>query len=561
MGWNDVEPAAAHPARDGVPRAVLLRALLRRPGRGAALRAGVDAGRAAAASRASSATAAWPARSSTPSARAQPARLPARGRASGPAMLRKRIIPCLDVSGGRVVKGVNFVNLRDCGEPVEAALRYAEQGADEIVWLNITATGEDPGVLARAVERAAEQIDVPLTVGGGVNRVGRVRELLLAGADKVSLNTAALARPGLIERGRGPLRLAVRRVRDRRAARARRRLARLRRRRAPGDRLGRHRLGGARRRARRGRDPDDVDGLRRRAGRLRPRARADALRARSTCRSSPPAARASPSTSPTRSRPAPRRRSRRRSSMTAPTRSRRRRRPAARAGCRCDERRSRNPELRRRRTRGLHLPGRRHRRRPDVRLGQPRGGRAHARDRPRLVLEPLARRAVGEGRDQRQRARDRRRERRLRRRRAALPRHPERARVPHRQRDLLGRARELPGGARAHDRGAPRRPIRASRTSRACCTARASTPRARSARRRPRCCSRRPARTSRSARWPTSCSTRSCCSRATAAIRSTSSRSSRAATNRAADALGQLHDPGSDPDPCSRLTRGRCRCP
>ena len=114
-------------------------------------------------------------------------------------MLRKRIIPCLDVSGGRVVKGVNFVNLRDCGDPVEAALRYAEQGADEIVWLNITATGEDPGVLLEAVERAAEQIDVPLTVGGGVNRVGRVRELLLAGADKVSLNTAALARPGLIE--------------------------------------------------------------------------------------------------------------------------------------------------------------------------------------------------------------------------------------------------------------------------------------------------------------------------------------------------------------------------
>jgi imidazole glycerol-phosphate synthase subunit HisF len=114
-------------------------------------------------------------------------------------MLRKRIIPCLDVSGGRVVKGVNFVNLRDCGDPVEAALRYAEQGADEIVWLNITASGEDPSVLSHAVERAAEQIDVPLTVGGGISRVGRVRELLLAGADKVSLNTAALARPGLIE--------------------------------------------------------------------------------------------------------------------------------------------------------------------------------------------------------------------------------------------------------------------------------------------------------------------------------------------------------------------------
>ena len=113
-------------------------------------------------------------------------------------MLRKRIIPCLDVSGGRVVKGVNFVNLRDCGDPVEAALRYAEQGADEIVWLNITASGEDPSVLCRLVERAAEQIDIPLTVGGGISRVGRVRELLLAGADKVSLNTAALARPGLI---------------------------------------------------------------------------------------------------------------------------------------------------------------------------------------------------------------------------------------------------------------------------------------------------------------------------------------------------------------------------
>ena len=135
-------------------------------------------------------------------------------------MLRRRIIPCLDVSDGRVVKGVNFVNLRDCGEPVEAALRYAEQGADEIVWLNITATGEDPSALCRAVERAAEQIDIPLTVGGGINRVGRVRELLLAGADKVSLNTGALARPEPDRRGRRPLRLAVRRLRDRRPPRA-----------------------------------------------------------------------------------------------------------------------------------------------------------------------------------------------------------------------------------------------------------------------------------------------------------------------------------------------------
>ena len=113
-------------------------------------------------------------------------------------MLRRRIIPCLDVSAGRVVKGIEFINLRDCGDPVDAAVRYAEQNADEIVWLNITASGEDPGVLCHLVERAAEQIDIPLTVGGGISRVGRVRELLLAGADKVSLNTAALARPGLI---------------------------------------------------------------------------------------------------------------------------------------------------------------------------------------------------------------------------------------------------------------------------------------------------------------------------------------------------------------------------
>jgi imidazole glycerol-phosphate synthase subunit HisF len=113
-------------------------------------------------------------------------------------MLRKRIVPCLDVSGGRVVKGVNFVNLRDCGGPVEAAVRYAEQGADEIVWLNITAGDEHWPSLLEAVERAAEQVDVPVTVGGGVSEVGHVRDLLLAGADKVSVNSAALRRPALI---------------------------------------------------------------------------------------------------------------------------------------------------------------------------------------------------------------------------------------------------------------------------------------------------------------------------------------------------------------------------
>jgi imidazole glycerol-phosphate synthase subunit HisF len=107
-------------------------------------------------------------------------------------MLRRRIIPCLDVSGGRVVKGVNFVNLRDCGDPVAAAVRYAQQGADEICWLNITAGAESWRDLLVQVERAAIEVDVPVTVGGGVTREAQVRDLLGAGADKVSINTAAL---------------------------------------------------------------------------------------------------------------------------------------------------------------------------------------------------------------------------------------------------------------------------------------------------------------------------------------------------------------------------------
>jgi cyclase len=113
-------------------------------------------------------------------------------------MLRRRIVPCLDVSGSRVVKGVNFVNLRDCGDPVDAAERYAAQGADEIVWLNITASGESWADLLHAVERAAERVDVPVTVGGGVGSATAVRELLLAGADKVSVNSAAVRRPELL---------------------------------------------------------------------------------------------------------------------------------------------------------------------------------------------------------------------------------------------------------------------------------------------------------------------------------------------------------------------------
>jgi imidazole glycerol-phosphate synthase subunit HisF len=115
-------------------------------------------------------------------------------------VLRRRIIPCLDVSEGRVVKGIEFVNLRDCGDPVDAAVRYAEQNADEIVWLNITASSEHWTTLLAQVERAAERVDVPVTVGGGVARVEHVRELLLAGADKVSINSAALRDPSLVER-------------------------------------------------------------------------------------------------------------------------------------------------------------------------------------------------------------------------------------------------------------------------------------------------------------------------------------------------------------------------
>ena len=113
-------------------------------------------------------------------------------------MLRRRIIPCLDVSGGRVVKGVEFVNLRDCGEPVDAALRYADQGADEICWLNITAGDEAWDGLLAQVEQAGTRIDVPLTVGGGVSDEPHVRDLLGAGADKVSINSAALDRPELV---------------------------------------------------------------------------------------------------------------------------------------------------------------------------------------------------------------------------------------------------------------------------------------------------------------------------------------------------------------------------
>src|SRR2546430_16546530 len=113
-------------------------------------------------------------------------------------MLAKRIIPCLDVKDGRVVKGVRFVDLRDAGDPVEAALAYDVQGADELVFLDITASHEARDIMLDVVRRTAEGIYMPLTVGGGIRSVDDVRRLLRAGADKISLNTAALERPVVI---------------------------------------------------------------------------------------------------------------------------------------------------------------------------------------------------------------------------------------------------------------------------------------------------------------------------------------------------------------------------
>jgi cyclase len=113
-------------------------------------------------------------------------------------MLAKRIIPCLDVTEGRVVKGTKFVQLRDAGDPVECAKEYNRQGADELVFLDITASSDHRGTMIDVVERTAEQCFMPLTVGGGIRSLGDVRDMLLAGADKVSMNTAAIQRPELI---------------------------------------------------------------------------------------------------------------------------------------------------------------------------------------------------------------------------------------------------------------------------------------------------------------------------------------------------------------------------
>lgn len=112
--------------------------------------------------------------------------------------LAKRIIPCLDVTAGRVVKGVNFVELRDAGDPVEIARRYDEQGADELTFLDITASSDDRDLILSVIEAVASQVFIPLTVGGGVRKVEDVRRLLNAGADKISINTSAITNPQLV---------------------------------------------------------------------------------------------------------------------------------------------------------------------------------------------------------------------------------------------------------------------------------------------------------------------------------------------------------------------------
>jgi cyclase len=114
-------------------------------------------------------------------------------------MLTKRIIPCLDVTAGRVVKGTNFVNLRDAGDPVELAKRYNEEGADELVFLDITASSDKRGILIDLVSKVAAEVFIPFTVGGGINDISIIKDVLNAGADKVSINTAAVTNPDLIK--------------------------------------------------------------------------------------------------------------------------------------------------------------------------------------------------------------------------------------------------------------------------------------------------------------------------------------------------------------------------
>ena len=198
------------------------------------------------------------------------------------AMKSVRIIPCLDVTDGRVVKGVNFVGLRDAGDPVELAARYDQEGADELIFLDITASSDARETMVDVARRTAEQVFIPFTIGGGIRSVDDARRLLRAGADKVSINTAAVERPGSDHRAVRRVRRPVRGGGDRRPPRhlaprgRRRRPGRPQRvpgvhpRRAHADHARRGGVGGGGRAAGRGRDPAHLDGPRRHQGRLRP---------------------------------------------------------------------------------------------------------------------------------------------------------------------------------------------------------------------------------------------------------------------------------------------------
>ncbi len=228
----------------------------------------------------------------------------------------KRVIPCMDVDAGRVVKGTRFLEIRDAGDPVELAAFYDAEGADELVFLDITATSDKRDTVTELARRAADEVFVPFTIGGGIRSAGDAQGVLDAGADKVSVNSAAVARPELIDElanvfGAQCVVMAI----D--AKRARGRLGGPRRGRPHPDRHRRAELGVRGRLARRGGDPAHLDGPRRHQGRLRHRPRCAAIsEAPSTCPSSPQAARASPSTWSTPSRPAPTRSCSPRSSTT-----------------------------------------------------------------------------------------------------------------------------------------------------------------------------------------------------------------------------------------------------
>ena len=132
--------------------------------------------------------------------------------------LTRRIVPCLDVAGGRVVKGTRFASTRDAGDPVELAARYREEGADELVFLDITASEERRETLKALVSGVARVLDIPFTVGGGVSELRHARDILLSGADKVAINTGAVRNPAVLTDLIGPVRQAVHRSRDRRKA-------------------------------------------------------------------------------------------------------------------------------------------------------------------------------------------------------------------------------------------------------------------------------------------------------------------------------------------------------